>query len=71
MRTIGGLAAGDAIAWRRVKQAKDMPHQVLMARIGIHHRLLFRIEGRALEALDLVTRESLLATLKRLRAARG
>lgn len=71
MRTIGGLAAGDAIAWRRVKQAKDMPRQVLMARIGIHHRLLFRIDGRALEAVDLVTRESLLATLKRLRAARS
>ncbi|HEX7843521.1 MAG TPA: hypothetical protein VF469_38875, partial [Kofleriaceae bacterium] len=68
MRTVGALAAGDAPAWRAVKQAKDMPRQVLMARIGIHHRLLFRAEDGALEVLDLVTRESLLTTLKRLRA---
>ncbi len=71
LRTIGALGAGDANAWRRVKQAKDMPRQVLMARIGIHHRLLFRVEARSLEALDLVTRENLLATLKHMRSARG
>jgi len=68
MRTIGALAAGDPAAWRGVKQAKDMPRQVLMARIGIHHRLLFRGEG-ALDVLDLVTRESLMTTLKRLRSS--
>jgi len=67
MRTIGALAAGDAAAWRAVKQAKDMPRQVMIARIGIHHRLLFRIEDGALDVLDVVTRQSLLPTLKRLR----
>ena len=67
MRTIGALAAGDAAAWRAVKQAKDMPRQALMARIGLHHRLLFRTEDRALDVLDLVTRESLPIVLKRLR----
>jgi hypothetical protein len=67
LRTLGALAAGDPAAWRGVKQAKDMPHQLLMARIGIHHRLLFRADG-ALDVLDLVTRESLLTTLKRLRS---
>ncbi len=50
---------GVALSW-----AKDMPQQAMMARIGIHHRLLFRIEPRSLEALDLVTRENLLATLE-------
>lgn len=70
LRTLGGLAAGDASAWRRVKQAKDMSRPVMMARVGIHHRLLFRAEGRALDLLDLVTRENLLGTLKRMRAAR-
>lgn len=69
LRTIGSLAAGDSSAWRRVKQAKDMPRQTLMARVGIHHRLIFRIDSRRLEAIDLVTRESLLATIKRLRAS--
>jgi hypothetical protein len=70
MRTIGTLAAGDGFAWRNVKQAKDMIRAVLMARVGIHHRLLFRVESGTLEVLDLITREQLLTTLKRLRALR-
>ncbi len=68
MRHIGTLAAGDAAAWRRVKQAKDMSRQVLMARVGIHHRLLLRVDAARLHVLDLVTREALDTTLKRLRA---
>ena len=71
LRTFGSVCAGDASAWRKVKQAKDMPRQVLMARIGIHHRLLFRIEGSALNMLDVVTRENLMTTLKRMRGARA
>lgn len=67
MRTIGALAAGDHAAWRGVKAAKDMSRQVLMRRIGIHHRLLFRAEAGAIEVMDLITRENLLTTLKRLR----
>ncbi|HEU4611326.1 MAG TPA: hypothetical protein VFS15_04595, partial [Kofleriaceae bacterium] len=70
MRTIGTLTAGDGFAWRGVKQAKDMTRPVLMARVGIHHRLLFRVEDGALQVLDLITREQLLTTLKRLRSAR-
>jgi hypothetical protein len=70
MRTIGTLTAGDGFAWRGVKQAKDMTRPVLMARVGIHHRLLFRVEDGTLEVLDLITREQLLTTLKRLRSAR-
>jgi len=68
MRTIGMLSSGDAMAWARVKQAKDMSRQVLMARIGIHHRLIFRVEDMAMTLIDLVTREDLLTTLKRIRA---
>ena len=41
-----------------------------MARVGIHHRLLFRVDAGALEAVDLITREQLLTTLKRLRSGR-
>jgi hypothetical protein len=69
LRTIGSLGAGDASAWCRVKQAKDMPRQILMARIGIHNRLLFRADGGGLDVLDLVTREDLIGTLKRLRTS--
>lgn len=68
MRTIGAIAAGDFAAWRQVKQAKDMPKAVLMARVGIHHRLIMSSDGTSLDVLDLVTREQLMTTLKRLRA---
>jgi hypothetical protein len=71
LRTVGSLAAGDAAAWCRVKQAHDMPFPLLMARVGIHHRLLFRVEAQAMEVMDLVTRESLMTTLKRIRSGRG
>ncbi|HUS29498.1 MAG TPA: SEC-C metal-binding domain-containing protein [Kofleriaceae bacterium] len=70
MRTVGTLAAGDPFAWRGVKAAKDMPRQVLMQRVGIHHRLIFRSEGGNLDVLDLITREQLQTTLKRLRQGR-
>jgi len=70
MRTIGTLSAGDGFAWRTVKQAKDMVRPVLMARVGIHHRVLFRVDDGALDVIDLITREQLLTTLKRLRANR-
>jgi len=43
--------------------------QVLLGRSGIHFRLLFRPDANALEVIDLVTRESLMTTLKRLRSA--
>jgi len=46
-----------------------MSHQVLLGRIGIHYRLLFRTDANALEVIDLVTRESLMTMLKRLRSA--
>lgn len=70
MRTIGTLSAGDGFAWMGVKQAKDMVKQVLMARVGIHHRLLFRVGEGAMDVLDLVTRETLMTTLKRIRLNR-
>lgn len=70
VRTVGILASGDGFAWRQVKQAKDMARQVLMARVGIHHRMLFRVEDGGMDVLDLITRETLMTTLKRLRAMR-
>ncbi|HEY1546541.1 MAG TPA: hypothetical protein VGG28_01910 [Kofleriaceae bacterium] len=69
IRTVGAIAAGDAGAWRRVKQAKDMARPVLMARIGIHYRMLFRVDGHTLEVVDAIRRADLETTLKRLRAA--
>ena len=67
LRTIGELAAGEGLAWHRVKQAKDMRTPLFMARVGIHHRLLFRVDDR-LAITDIVPREGLLHALKRLRS---
>lgn len=71
LKTLGGLAAGDGFTWRGTKPAQDMPRPVLMARVGIHYRLLFRIEDGMLQTLDFVSRENLDTTLKRLRTSRG
>ena len=45
-----------------------MVRPLLMARVGIHHRLLFRCDDGMLDVMDLITRETLLTTLKRIRA---
>jgi hypothetical protein len=68
LRLVGALAAGDAAAWKQVKQAKDMGRPLFMARVGIHHRLLFQVEDGTLEALQIIPRESLDLMLKKLRA---
>jgi len=70
MRTLGALTAGDGFAWKGVKQAKDMVRPLLMVRVGIHHRMLFRCDDGILDVMDLITRETLLTTLKRIRGAR-
>jgi hypothetical protein len=70
MRTIGNLAAGDGFAWKGVKMAKDMARPVFMARVGIHHRLVFGCADGVLDCMDLITRETLLTTLKRIRGQR-
>ncbi|HEY0250405.1 MAG TPA: SEC-C metal-binding domain-containing protein, partial [Kofleriaceae bacterium] len=70
MRSIGVLCSGDGFAWKTVKQAKDMVRPLYMARVGIHHRMLFRCDDGWFDAVDLITRETLLTTLKRLRALR-
>ncbi|MBL9018484.1 MAG: SEC-C domain-containing protein [Myxococcales bacterium] len=71
LKLLGGLAAGDGFTWRGTKPAQDMPRPVLMARVGIHYRLLFRIEDGMLHTLDFVTRENLDVTLKRLRTTKA
>ena len=68
LHTTSDLAAGDPAAWRAVKQSKGMRTPVLSARIGIHHRLLFRRDQHTLEVLDLVHRGRLLLALKGLRS---
>lgn len=69
MRTVGQLAAGDVHMWESVKQLKSTATPVYSARIGIRHRLVFRIVDETLQLDDLVTREGLDTTIKRMRAS--
>jgi hypothetical protein len=59
MLLVGELAAGDADTWKRLKKAKDMRRPLYLARVGLHHRLLFQVEDTALVVVDLVTRANL------------
>ena len=65
LRTATELATGDRRAWRGVKRGKGLATPLLLARIGIHHRLLFRLRDDDLHTLEVVTREALGLALKR------
>jgi hypothetical protein len=68
LRTVADLAAGDVAAWRAVKRPRGVDRSVLLARIGIHHRLLFNVDGERLQVLEMVSRSALDVAIKRLRA---
>jgi hypothetical protein len=55
----GALGAGRPEAWRHAKRLEGM-HGLCSARVGIHHRLLFRMdEEGVLDVEEVVTREDL------------
>ncbi|HJL16267.1 MAG TPA: SEC-C metal-binding domain-containing protein [Sandaracinaceae bacterium LLY-WYZ-13_1] len=57
--TAGMLGAGRPEAWRHAKRLEGM-HGLCSARVGIHHRLLFRMDDEGLLDVDeVVTREDL------------
>lgn len=57
--TAGALGAGRPEAWRHAKRLEGM-HGLCSARLGIHHRLLFRMdEEDTLDVDEVVTREDL------------
>jgi hypothetical protein len=62
------LASGDAVAWRGVKQAKDMRRPLYMARAAHEYRLLFRIEGGTLVLVNVVQRSQLAHAVNQLRS---
>jgi hypothetical protein len=64
--TIGALATGDAVAWSEVKRLVRVATPVYEGRIGIHYRVLFAIEGKGLDVLDVVHRKDLRAAVDRL-----
>lgn len=55
----GALGAGRPEAWRHAKQLEGL-HGLCSARVGIHHRVLFRVERDGLLDVDeVITREDL------------
>jgi hypothetical protein len=67
LRTVADLAGGDVAAWRVVKRPRGVERAALMVRIGIHHRLIFDVEGDSLRVLELFPRSGLDVAIKRLR----
>ena len=65
---VAALAAGKPNAWGGVKQLTKV-RGVLSARAGIHHRVLFTIEDRALDVLEVLHRRDLEQVVARLARA--
>jgi hypothetical protein len=62
---LGRLAAGEQAAFVGVVRLKDCPN-VLRQRIGIDHRLLFRLHADHVEVVDLINRKDLERRIKTL-----
>jgi hypothetical protein len=58
------LATGNESAWRDAKKLSRMS-DLLSARVGIHHRMLFRVDQRVLRVEEVVPREGFEAAIRR------
>ena len=58
MTVAGKLASGDAHTWKSVEKARP-DRDVLIARVRVHYRMLFRIRDGVLECLMVVHRRIL------------
>jgi len=65
MVVVAALAGGDTAAWRQAKQMTSAAEPLFTCRVGIHHRVLFRIAGGALAVLCVVHRKDLEGAIKR------
>jgi len=65
MTLLGRLAAGEPDAFQGVVRLKQRPN-TLRARIGIDHRLLFRLETETIHVVDLIPRQDLERRIKSL-----
>jgi len=65
MVLLGRLAAGEPDAFVGVVRLKQRP-DTLRARIGIDHRLLFRLQSDTVEVVDLISRQDLERRIKTL-----
>jgi hypothetical protein len=65
LRVIADLCSGEGNVWREIKQLERISPPMYSARIGIHYRVLFRMEPGVLEVAEILAREGLLAGVRR------
>jgi hypothetical protein len=65
LTTVASLAAADAAAWRQVKKMASAAEPLFTCRVGIHHRVVFRVGGGELAVLAAVHRKDLEGAIRR------
>jgi hypothetical protein len=65
LRVVADLCSGEGTVWREIKQLERISPPMYSARIGIHYRVLFRMEPGVLEVAEIVAREGLLTAVRR------
>jgi hypothetical protein len=63
--TVASLAGGDLASWRQVKRMASAADPLMTGRIGIHHRVLFRVEDGELAVVSVIHRKDLDTAIKR------
>ena len=70
MQTLGRIAAGEPHAFTQIVRLKALP-KIFRIRLGIDHRMLFRLQPNAVQAVDIFPRQDLERRIKSLLAAGG
>jgi hypothetical protein len=65
LAVVASLASADAAAWRQIKHMASAVDPLLSGRIGIHHRVLFRVADGELAVLSVVHRKDLESAIRR------
>jgi Txe/YoeB family toxin of Txe-Axe toxin-antitoxin module len=65
LAVVASLASADAAAWRQIKRMASAVDPLLSGRIGIHHRVLFRVADGELAVLSVVHRKDLESAIRR------
>ena len=65
LRVVADLCSGEGNVWREIKQLERISPPMYSARIGIHYRVLFRMEPGVLDVAEVVAREGLLLAVRR------
>ena len=70
MQALGRIASGEPHTFTQIVRLKVLP-KIFRLRIGIDHRMIFRLQPHAVQALDIFPRQDLERRIKTLLAAGG